>query len=139
MKLYRFFLEIVMVGAAVAFGLALLLATLGAVAGAAGAAFGQAQSAPAVSAPAVKEQTYEGMVTCSRCGARHSAAIGKSAGDCTRACVHAGANFALVDGEKTYLLDGDLMRLKRVAGERARISGALDGNTIRVSSVVAGS
>ncbi len=32
---------------------------------------------------------------------------GKTAGDCARMCVHGGAAFALVDGDKTYLLDGD--------------------------------
>jgi len=134
MSIRRIWIEIVMVATAIACALAMLIATLGAVAGAAGAALGQ-QSKPA---PATL-QTYEGMVTCSRCGARHSAEFGKSAGDCARVCVHNGAQFALVDGESTHLLDGNLNLLKKVAGVRTRITGSIKGNTIRVSSVAAGS
>lgn len=85
------------------------------------------------------EQTYEGMVTCSRCGAKHSANIGTTAADCVRICVHGGAKFTLVSGDSTYLLDGDLTVLKRAAGQRVRILGAVSGSTIRVSSVAAGS
>jgi hypothetical protein len=51
--------------------------------------------------------------------------------------VHGGAGFALVDDEATYLLDGDLNALKKLAGQRARVVGALNGNTIRISSVAA--
>jgi hypothetical protein len=133
MSIHRFWIEIVMVATAVACALALLIATLGAVAGAAGTALGQQ------SKPPVTPQTYEGIVTCSRCGARHAAKFNQSAADCARVCVHGGAQFALVDGEKLYLLDGDLNLLKRIAGERHRILGSLTGNTIRVSSVAAGS
>lgn len=131
MRTHRIWIEIVMVGTAVAFMLALLLATFGAVA----ATAVPAQGAPQASSREQTEQTFEGMVTCSRCGARHSARFDRSAGDCTRICVHGGASFALVNGESLYLLDGDLMTLKRAAGERARITGSLQGNTIHVSSV----
>jgi hypothetical protein len=133
MKIHRFWVEIVMVGTAVACGLALLLATLGAATGAAIEAFGQTQTASVTT-----ERTYEGMVTCSRCGARHSAKLGETASDCTRKCVRIGAQFALIDGDNIYLLEGDLNSLKKVAGERARITGSAAGNTIRVSSVIAG-
>ena len=109
--------------------LALVIATLGAATGAAGAPSQQ---------PGV-EQTYEGMVTCSFCRARHSAKLDKTAADCTLACVRSGAQFALVDGDKAYLLDGDATLLKKVVGQRARIAGFLTGNTIRVSSAGAGS
>ncbi len=56
---------------------------------------------------------------------------------CVRTCVHDGADFALVDADATYLLDGDLSVLKRLAGQRARVVGALNGKTIRISSVAA--
>lgn len=75
------------------------------------------------------------MVTCSRCGAKHSAKLGKTATDCTLACVHSGGSFALVDGDKTYQLDGDLAVLKKIAGQRARIMGVAHGSTIKVESV----
>jgi hypothetical protein len=129
MKNHRVWLEIVIVAISIACGVALLIATLGAVAGLAIGAVGQTQN------PAVAEQTYEGVVTCSRCGARHSAEIGKAAGDCTRACVHAGEKFALVNGEQNYLLEGDPIWFERAAGERVLITGSAKGNAIRVSSV----
>jgi hypothetical protein len=134
MKTTRVWIEIFVLGTAVACGLALLFATLGA---AAGVAVGQVAAQQDAQHEAGTQQAYSGMVTCSRCGAKHSAAIGQSAATCTRACVHGGATFALVDGDVTYLLDGDLGVLKRIAGQRARILGALHGNTITVSSVSA--
>ena len=131
MKTNRVWIEIVLLGTAIACALALLFATLGA----AGAAAGEVGARQA----STTEQTYEGMVSCSRCGAKHSAALGQTASTCTRTCVNGGANFALVDADATYLLDGDLNLLKKLAGQRARIVGALHGQTIRVSSVAAGS
>ena len=154
MKTKRFWIEIVALGSAIACALALLMATLGAGAAALkGRASGQAtdSSSPSSSLPAsssslvpsspvIRQQTREGMVTCSRCGAKHSADIGRTAADCTRQCVaHAGASFALVNGDKTYQLDGDIELLKRAAGQRARIQGVVRGNTIKVSSVAAAS
>jgi hypothetical protein len=128
MKACRFWIEIVVVGTGVACLLALLIATLGVVAG----------TAAALERPG-EQRSYEGMVTCSRCGARHSAKLGKTAAECTLVCVHGGAQFALVDGDKAYLLDGDAILLKKIVGLRARIVGSVTGNTIRVSSATAGS
>lgn len=92
----------------------------------------------AQSSSAVEGQTYDGMITDSHCGAKHSATIGLAAADCTRVCVHAGNEFALVDGEKVYVLTGDRDALKRVAGQRVKIVGTLNGNTIAVAGVVPG-
>ncbi|MGA2746756.1 MAG: hypothetical protein ABSE44_18815 [Candidatus Sulfotelmatobacter sp.] len=128
MKMNRVWIEIFVLGTAVACGLALLFATLGA---AAGVAVGQV----AAQHNTRTEQAYSGMVTCSRCGAKHPAALGQSATTCTRACVHGGASFSLIDGDASYLLDGDLGILKRIAGQRARILGTLHGNTITISSI----
>jgi hypothetical protein len=128
MKAHRLWIEIAMIGTAIACALALLLATLGALGGAAVEAFGQSQAASA-------EETHDGVVTCSQCGAKHSSKIGLSAADCTRACVHGGAHFALVDGEKIYQLEGDLAVLKKVAGQRVQVVGVVSGNTIHVSSL----
>jgi hypothetical protein len=146
MKSNRFWIEIVGLATAIACVLALLLATLGA---AAASLAGHPESKPGESgqakesAPAPQQtsaqQTHEGMVTCSRCGAKHSAELGKTATDCTRQCVRGGAAFTLLDGDTTYTLDGDLVRLKTVAGRRARIVGVVRGNTITVSSIAASS
>ena len=131
MKLKYIWLEIIVLCTAIACALALLIASLGLAAGAQESEPGQ----PGESAP--EQQVYEGVITDTHCLAKHKAAIGKSAGDCTRVCVHGGAQFALVDGEKTYILEGNLPLLKRIAGQRSRLAGTLDGNTITVTSVPA--
>jgi hypothetical protein len=133
MKPKAIWIEIVLLAAGMACALALLLAGLGAV-----AAVAAEPPAPQAQA-ALPQQTYEGMVTCSRCGARHSAASGKTAADCSRACIRSGSQFALVEAEKTYLLDGDMVLIKKFAGQRARIVGAVNGHTITVSSAAAAS
>ena len=141
-KAHRVWIEIVLLGAAIACALALLLATLGAAAGAAvdGLAVQAkpvpAEQAPAQEDPAATEHTYVGMVTCSRCKAKHSPAMGQTADVCVRVCVHGGAHFALVNAESVYLLEGDMGALKRAAGQRVRVIGNLKGDTIRVESVV---
>ncbi len=127
MRTNRVWIEILLLGTAIACALALLIATLG-------AAAATAEASPQET-PSPAAQTYEGIVTCSRCGARHSSALGQTAADCARLCVRGGANFALVEADATYLLEGDLSVLGRLAGQRARIVGVLNGKTIRISSV----
>ena len=129
MKTHRVWVEIVLLSAAIACALALLIASLGAAAAAVDGASAQQSS------PATIEQSYEGMVTCSRCGAKHSAVMGYTADACVRICIHGGASFALVNPQATYLLDGDLFALKKLAGQRVRVVGTITGNTIRVVSV----
>lgn len=148
MRVNRICIETVIFGTAIALACAVLIATLAVVM----AALTQPADAKVLPTPATAAstfqtstqasqaapaQTFEGMVTCSKCGAKHSAAIGRSAADCTRGCVRTGASFALIDGDKTYMLDGDPTVIKKVAGERARVAGALSGNTIQVASVTA--
>jgi len=141
----KLWIEILALSTAGAFGVALLLVSLGTAAGAASG--GSEQPAPAATSssqlassqlPSAPQQTYDGMVTCSRCGAKHPATSSRNASDCTRACVHAGASFALIDGDVVYLLKGNLDQVKKVAGQRATITGSINGQTIEVSSVSAG-
>jgi hypothetical protein len=155
MQRNRFWIEIIALVTMIACALALLIATLGAGAAAVSgqdtsSASPQTQQNPSPSVqtppaqapdPASPQKqdspslTYEGMVTCSRCGAKHAAKLDRPASGCVLACVHAGAAFALVDGEKVYQLDGDLNLLKRFAGQRAQVTGVAHGNTIEVSAV----
>jgi hypothetical protein len=95
------------------------------------------EESPPLQSSASEAQNYDGVITDTRCGAKHAAAIAQSAADCTRACVHGGERFALVDGDKRYILQGEPEALKHAAGERVRIVGTLSGNTILVASVVA--
>jgi len=131
MKTKYLCVEIVLLGTAVALALALLFATVGA---AAGVAVGQVAQ---VSTPA-GAKSFEGMITCSRCEAKHQAALDRSASTCVRVCVHGGAAFALIDDESVYLLEGDLGSFKKLAGQRARVIGTLSGNTIIVASITSG-
>jgi len=124
MRNYRVWIEILLLGTAIAVALALLIATLG-------AAAGEAAQEDSLS---TTQQSYDGMVTCSRCGARHSGALGHTAADCARNCVRDGASFVLVKPDATYMLDGDLGVLGGLAGRRARVVGELNGRTIRISS-----
>jgi hypothetical protein len=138
MERNRFWIEIIGLCSAIAFGVALLIATLGAALSlTAEPAVGQETGSPAAQSKeqAPASQVYEGMVTCSRCGAKHSAGLEQSASNCARRCVASGATFALVVGEKIYLLEGDATMLKQVAGQRARVVGVARGNTIKVSSL----
>jgi hypothetical protein len=148
MQRNHLWIEIIALGSAIALAVALLIASLGAVAGAfstpESAQAAEPQSQPQtqpesqpVQPPVETARVYEGMITCSRCGAKHSPRLDQSAANCVRRCVRTGAGFALIDGDRVYQLEGDLTVLKTVAGERARVTGFAHGNRIRVSSVSA--
>jgi hypothetical protein len=79
---------------------------------------------------------YEGVISDTHCGAKHAASINEFAADCTRRCVHAGEQFVLIDRDTSYVLDGDMPLLKKLAGERVRVIGTLEGKTIRVENIV---
>ena len=87
-----------------------------------------------------KPQSFSGKVSDSMCGAKHMMAGSEAA--CTRACVGKGAKYALVSGEKVYTLDTSdkaaLGTLDKLAGSDAKVTGTLNGDTIQVSSVIAG-
>lgn len=83
------------------------------------------------------KQTLTGVVSDSMCGAKHM--MEGSAAACTRACVKKGSNYALVVGEKVYTLNtsdkNTLDQLDKLAGEKAKITGTVNGDTVDVSSV----
>lgn len=130
----RLWIELLVTISAIAIITALFLAMVGA---AAGTAEADPITGPAQSTSGDSGAKFEGIITDTHCGAKHSAKVGLSAGDCTRVCVHGGEHFALVDGDKAYTLEGDPEDLKRLAGERATIQGTLNGMTISVASATA--
>jgi len=132
MKTNRIWIESVALGTAMACALALLIAVLAA---GTAAVTGRGGPGQANEAGSVQQRTYEGMVTCTRCGAKHSAKLARTASNCTLTCVHGGSRFALVDGDRLYQLDGDLNVLKRLAGQRAQVVGVMRGDVITVTSV----
>ena len=99
---------------------------------------GEAAPKQAESSSAMQGEKYDGVISDTHCTARHSAAIGLSAADCARACVHGGDQCALVDGDNVYVLDGEIEMLKKMAGQRVQIAGTLNGNKISVLSVASG-
>ena len=131
-----------MLGVVIVVGILALLIGNPRVTAGAGAVPGPESGRPAQASPiqpsAIPSQTYEGIITDAHCGAKHSATVGMSAAECTRVCIHSGEHFALVDGDKTYTLEGNDAALKRMAGQRVKVLGTLSGQTISVASVGAG-
>jgi hypothetical protein len=83
-----------------------------------------------------KVQTFTGEVSDSMCGAKH---MMENKADCTRACISKGSSYALVVGDKLYKLNTSdkaaLDQLNTLAGEKAKVTGTADGDTIEVSKV----
>jgi hypothetical protein len=93
------------------------------------------QLSPVKDDGAASGRIFSGMITDSRCGARHRMNSGKTSGECARACARGGSIYVLVDGEVVHALEGDPYLLGRLAGERVQIVGMLEGSTIKVESV----
>ncbi|MGB8061792.1 MAG: hypothetical protein WCF26_07845 [Candidatus Sulfotelmatobacter sp.] len=93
----------------------------------------------AVSAFAAGGKTFTGTVSDSMCGAKHAMPGDDAA--CTRACVSKGSKYALVVGDKVYVLETSnkaaLTTLDKQAGAKATVTGTEKDNTITVSSVKA--
>ena len=89
-------------------------------------------------AAAAHKQTFTGEVGDAMCGRKH---MDGTPAECTRSCVAHGSKYALVIGEKIYILDTDdkaaLAMLDKQAGKNATVTGVLNGDTIEVSSVAA--
>ena len=79
------------------------------------------------------DQTMEGTISDAMCGAKHKMADGKK---CTMGCAKSNG-YALVVGDKVYKLSGMTDELTKLAGDKAKVTGAVDGMNITVSSVAA--
>lgn len=85
-------------------------------------------------AKAGKQATLTGVVSDTMCGAKHMMA-GKSAAECTRSCVKADSDYALVVGQKVYTLKGNASDLDKYAGERVTVKGTVSGDTVTAQSI----
>ena len=87
------------------------------------------------------DQSLTGKVSDAMCGAKHQMA-GNDA-SCTRTCVKGGSKYALVVGDKVYMLEATdktaLDKLDELAGASATVTGEVKGDTIAVKSVAEGS
>ena len=80
-------------------------------------------------------QTFSGVITDDHCAGRHDMRSGMGTSECTRVCVHRGANYVLIDGDKSYRLEGNPTELGIFSGTRVALTGSLAGNRIQVSSI----
>jgi hypothetical protein len=80
------------------------------------------------------ENTFVGLVSDATCGARHRMRD-KSAEECARTCQRRGHPYVLVAGERTYALKGNPNEVGLLAGQKAKVTGTLQGSSISVISV----
>ncbi len=92
-------------------------------------------SSPALAAG---KQTVTGEVSDAMCGTKH---MEGTPAECTRTCVSHGSKYALVVGDKIYVLNTSdkavLALLDQQAGQKATVTGTVDGTAIDVSTAVA--
>src|SRR5271157_3463085 len=83
-----------------------------------------------------RNQTFTGEVGDAMCGRQH---MEGTPAECTRTCVSKGSKYALIVGEKVYILDASdksaLATLDQQAGKNATVTGTLNGDNIEVSAV----
>lgn len=89
-----------------------------------------------VTAQTSGKTTLTGAVTDTMCGAKHMIA-GKTDAECTRICVKQGMQYALLVGNTLYTLQGDTAAIDKYAGQRAAVTGTVDGKTVKVDTIKA--
>jgi hypothetical protein len=80
-------------------------------------------------------RTMTGIVTDDMCGKKHTMMAGHPDADCIRECVKAGSHYALLVGEKVYVLTGDAKQFSQLAGKKVKVSGDVSGTAIVVTSI----
>ena len=80
-------------------------------------------------------QSLTGIVTDDMCGKKHTMMPGKPDSECVRACVKAGSKYALLVGDKVYVLKGDAKQFDRLAGKKVKVNGDVTGTTVAVGSI----
>lgn len=81
------------------------------------------------------ENVFIGLISDASCGARHKMRD-KSAEECTRTCQRSGQPYVLVAGEKMFRLNGNPNEIGLLAGQKAKITGRLQGDAIEVASIL---
>jgi hypothetical protein len=90
--------------------------------------------------PFAAEQTWNGQISDSACGAKHEEAAegqGKMPDrECTEACVRGGSKYVLVvDGKVLQIANQDDKDLATHAGHTVTVTGELKGQAITVSKI----
>lgn len=82
-------------------------------------------------------KSWTGVVSDSHCGVKHSEASDAAAG-CVAKCVKGGAEYSLVSDGKAYKVDNQ-EKFANFAGKSVKVTGTMDGDSIKVESVEAAS
>jgi hypothetical protein len=70
------------------------------------------------------------------CGREHSMMRGMSDAQCTRECVaRLGSKYALITEDQVFVLEGHWQEVDQLAGQKAKITGEVEGQKINVSKV----
>ena len=89
---------------------------------------------PAIQQVHAASQTIDGIVSDSMCGKKHMIP-GKTDAQCVQECIKSGSSYALVVGDKVYILAGKPQIIAPFAGKRVHIEGNLKDTTITVTSM----
>ena len=84
---------------------------------------------------AAEKKTLEGIISDTMCGVEHTMGKNLSAAECTNQCVKMGSKYALVVGKDVYELDGKTAGLDKLACQKVKLTGTVDGKKIQVESV----
>lgn len=88
------------------------------------------------------EKTWMGRISDSKCGRSHKSTVEHSGqtlddADCVKACIKDGAKYVFVTTHgKVYNIDNqDFAGLVEHAGHMVKVTGAMTGDTVRVSGI----
>ena len=89
------------------------------------------------------DQVFVGFLTDTECGPNHAPMrargdMGADDKECTLKCVAKGATFGFVDAERKHFFQlDDQEKARPFAGEKVRITGRMEGDSILVTSIAA--
>jgi hypothetical protein len=85
---------------------------------------------------AAAPKTYTGVITDTMCGKDHAMMNIKPDSKCVAECVKSGSKYALLEGSNVYELS-DQKTPEKFAGQKVKVTGTLEGQTIQVKSISA--
>jgi hypothetical protein len=89
------------------------------------------------------DQVFVGFLTDTECGPNHAPMrakgdMGANDKECTLKCVEKGATFGFVDAERKHFFQlDDQQKARPFAGEKVRVTGRIEGDSILVTSIAA--
>jgi hypothetical protein len=90
---------------------------------------------------AASDQVFVGFITDTECGPNHAPMrakgdMGADDKECTLKCVAKGATFGFVDAERKHFFQlDDQQKPRPFAGEKVRITGRIDGDSILLTTI----